>query len=190
MISRFFNSKGLTLVEIMMAVSILAFIILPVVGLLNYSNRGTREQDAEGIAANLAKEEMNRLMYVVTRENLLEAEANPTTWSLGADYDVKGNKFSGEFSVYPHSSSDLSFSVPQFKFHDPQKCSGGYETDPGNTLESPEPMTLAEVYPDSASECRLADILLVVKWRVASEDDYDPRNQFKLIARRAFLVTE
>jgi hypothetical protein len=30
----------------------------------------------------------------------------------------------------------------------------------------------------------------VVKWRVASEDDYDPRNQFKLIARRAFLVTE
>lgn len=180
------RNKGTTLVEIMMAVSILAFVILPVLGLLNYSNRGTREQDAEGIAANLAKEEMNWLMFVATSDNLLDANGVPTLWRVGEKV-VKGNVFRGEYTTYPFTSGELSFDVPKFKFHDPQDCAGGLESSPGTALDGTDPMTIAEVYPDIAAECRLIDIRLVVQWRLPS-GEYDDRNQFQLIARRAFLV--
>lgn len=182
------QNRGMTLVEILMAVSILAFVVLPVLGLLNYSNRGTREQDAEGIAANLAKEQMNRLMYVVSRDNLLDGAGAPQPWALG-EHVVKGNVFSGEYTVFPWDSGELDFSVPKFKFHDPQLCAGGVESSPGTALDAADSMSLADVYPDSAGECRMVDIILVVKWHLPSTD-FDPRNQFQLVARRAFLVEE
>ncbi len=119
------KTSAVTLTELLISISILAFIILPIFGLLNYTNRGTREQDAEGIAANLAKEEMNRLMFVISRDNLLDGAGTPQPWSFGADHDVKGNSFSGEYTVYPFTSAELNFSLPNFKFHDPMTCSSG-----------------------------------------------------------------
>ncbi|PKL43255.1 MAG: hypothetical protein CVV41_11080 [Candidatus Riflebacteria bacterium HGW-Riflebacteria-1] len=183
------QNAGVTLAELMIAVGILAFVIVPIFGLLQYSNRGTREQDAEGIAANLAKEEMNRLMYVITRENLLLGAGAVHEWSFGADYDIKGNKFSGEYTVYPFTSNELAFAIPKFIFHDPQTCSSGVESNPGGTLNTPDTMTIAEVYPDTAGECRLADIRLVIRWRVAT-GEYNDVNQFELLARRAFVDKE
>ncbi|MBU1109066.1 MAG: prepilin-type N-terminal cleavage/methylation domain-containing protein [Candidatus Riflebacteria bacterium] len=183
------QNSGITLTELMIATTIMAFVILPIFGLLNYTNRGTREQDAEGIAANLAKEEMNRLMFIISRENLLSGAGAPLEWSFGADYDIKGNKFSGEYTVYPFSNTELAFSIPKFVFHDPMNCSSGLETTPGTTLGTAQPMTIAEVYPDSAGLCRLADIKLVVKWRLPS-GEYNEISQFELLARRAFLVKE
>lgn len=183
------QNAGVTLTELMIAVGILAFVVLPIFGLLQYSNRGTREQDAEGIAANLAKEEMNRLMYVISRDNLLSGAGAAQPWSFGADYDIKGNKFSGEYTVYPFSSSELAFSIPKFIFHDPMTCSSGVESSPGTTLDTPDTKTIAWVYPDTAGECRLADIRLVVRWHVAT-GDYNDVNQFELLARRAFIDKE
>ena len=182
-------NSGVTLTELMIATAIMAFVILPIFGLLNYTNRGTREQDAEGIAANLAKEEMNRLMFVITGENLLDGAGAAHPWSFGADYDVKGNKFSGEYTVYPFSNTELAFSIPKFVFHDPMNCSSGLESSPGTALDSPQTMTIADVYPDSAGVCRLADIRLVVRWRLPS-GEYNEVSQFELLARRAFLVKE
>jgi hypothetical protein len=186
------NKKGINLVEIMIAVGIMAFIILPIMGLLDYTNRGTREQDAEGIAANLAKEEMNRLMYVVDRDNLLSATGGGTTWSLGADHSVKGNLFTGHYTVYPWSTDELDFIVPKFKFHDPQGCSSGVESQPDDCLEAPEPKPLSEIYIDSAeaAKCKMMDIVLEVKWKLPNQDDYLEKNKFKLIGRRTFLVVK
>ncbi len=181
--------KGVTLTELMIAVGILAFVVLPIFGLLQYSNRGTREQDAEGIAANLAKEEMNRLMYVINRENLLDGAGAAKSWSFGADHDVKGNKFSGEYTVYPFTSAELNFAIPRFVFHDPMNCSSGVESAPGATLGANDSMTIADVYPDTAGLCRLADIRLVVRWHVPG-GEYNETNQFELLARRAFVDKE
>ena len=181
--------KGITLTEIMLAVAILGFIILPIFGLLNYTNRGTREQDAEGIAANLAKEEMNRLMFVISRDNLLSGAGSAQAWSFGADYEVKGNKFTGEYTVFPFNNTELAFAIPAFKFHDPMGCNNGIEANAAGALEAPKTMTLAEVYPDSAHKCRLADIRLVVRWRLPS-GEYNDISQLQLLARRAFLDKE
>lgn len=182
-------NKGVTLTELMVATAIMAFVILPIFNLLNYTNRGTREQDAEGIAANLAKEEMNRLMFIITSENLLAGAGAAQEWSFGADYDVKGNKFSGEYTVYPFSNTELAFSIPKFVFHDPMNCSAGLENNPSATLTGPQTMTIAEIYPGSADICRLADIRLLVKWRLPS-GEYDETSQLELLARRAFIVKE
>ena len=176
-------SSGITLVEIMIAVAILGAVIIPVVALLDYSNRGTREQDVEGIAANLAKERMNKLLFVVSRDNLISNSGTVTTES------IKGNDISWEYQVYQFSNSEIGFTVPQFKFHDPQICSSGQEANPGGALDSPKTMTLAEVYPDDTT-CRMADIKMTVKWKLPNQSTYDDRNQFDLIARRTFLVTE
>ena len=185
------NKKGINLVEIMIAIGIMAFIILPVMNLLDYTNRGTREQDAEGIAANLAKEEMNRLMYVVDRENLVAATGGET-WSFGADHNVKGNLFTGNYTVYTWDTSELDFMVPKFKFHDPQGCSSGVESQPDNCLETAEEKPLSDIYIDAteAAKCKMMDIVLEVKWKLPNQDDYLDKNQFKLIGRRTFLVVK
>ena len=65
------NKKAVTLTEILVAVVMLAAAGLPIFGLLNFSAKGTREQSAEAEAGNLAKEEMNRLMYVENFDSLL-----------------------------------------------------------------------------------------------------------------------
>ncbi len=182
-------TSAVTLTEIMVAVAILGSIILPIFGLLSYTNRGTREQDAEGIAANLAKEEMNRLMFVITRGNLIDDAGTPRTWSFGPDHDVKGNKFSGEYTVFPFTSGELAFSIPSFKFHDPMLCNNGIEANPAGALEAPKTMTIAQVYPDSAGNCRLADIRLVIRWHLPG-GEYEAKNQFQILARRAFVDKE
>lgn len=175
---------GMTLVEIMIAVAILGAIILPVIGLLDYSNRGTREQDVEGIAANLAKEKMNQLMYVIDRDNLLGGGGETVE-------TIKGNDIAWSYETYQFTNAELGFAVPKFIFHDPLGCSGGHESNPGATLDAtPNTMTIAEVYPDLAGECRMVDICMTVRWRMANESGYDPKNTFKLVARRTFLVTE
>jgi type II secretory pathway pseudopilin PulG len=176
---------GMTLVEIMMAVAILGAIILPIVGLLDYSNRGTREQDAEGIAANIAKEKMNQLLFELSKTNLL-AGANTAETEV-----IKGNVFQWEYTVHQWGASELGFNIPQFRFHDPQLCAGGggVESDHENALDAPKTMNLADVYPDAAGETYMADISLIMKWRLPNQSAFDDRNQFQLFARRTFLVT-
>jgi len=177
--------QGVTLIEIMLAVSIMAMAVIPIFGMLTYSNRGTREQDAEGIAANLAKEEMNRLMNVVTRTNLLSGSGSPQAWSLGM-HDIKGNIFSGEYTVFATSNSNLNFSIPQMTFHDPRLCPTGKETKSG-VLASPIPVKISDVLPDLPGDM-IADIMLRVKWRMPYESSFDPKKEFILVARRSFLV--
>ena len=65
------KNKAVTLTEILVAVVMLAVAGLPIFGLMNFSSRGTREQSAEAEAGNLAKEEMNRLMYVADYNELI-----------------------------------------------------------------------------------------------------------------------
>ena len=182
------NRHAVSLVEIMIAVSILAMSVLPIAGLLTYATRGTREQDAEGIAANLAKEEMNRLMYVITRDNLLNGAGTAQNWSYGQAgrvVEMKGNIFEGEYTVYTHSNSSLNFKVPQMTFHEPQLCVAGGETQtgvPGTSLD----LNMQTLYP-SITWPLLVDICLKIKWRLPS-GAFEPRNELILIGRRAFPV--
>jgi prepilin-type N-terminal cleavage/methylation domain-containing protein len=178
------NRKALTLVEIMVAVAILGAIILPVLGLLDYSNRGTREQDVEGIAANLAKEKMNQLLYVISRTNLIDNSGTETV------ENIKGNDIAWKYEVYEFSNTELKFKIPKFVFHDPLGCSSGVEKTPASVIDAtPDEMSIAEIYPALAGTSLMVDISMTVRWKLPNQSDYDPKNTFKLVARRTFLVT-
>ena len=178
--------KGTTLIEILIAMGILAMAIIPMFGLLSFSDRGTRAQDAEGIAANLAKEEMNNLMNVVTRNNLKSAIGTPTSWPLGDDYDVKGNKFTGKYVVHVVDNKNLNFVIPKLTFHDPRTCNDNQETHTGVINATPKTVNLHTALPSLPN--MIMDIKLVVTWRLANEKKYNPKNKFVLVARRSFLV--
>jgi hypothetical protein len=68
-------------------------------------------------------------------------------------------------------------------------CSSGVESNPGGSLGPADSMSIAEVFPDTAGLCRMADIRLVVRWHVPS-GEYNETNQFELLARRTFVDRE
>lgn len=154
------------------------------VGLLDYTNRGSREQDAEGIAANLAKEEMNRLMFVIERDSLIEDSPAVKQWSYAASHNVKGNEFFGEYRVFMHPNSSLDLMIPQMNFHDPLSCAAGGEVNTG-VNGTPVPMNLDTVYPGAPT--LLVDIILRIRWKTPARD-FEPHNEIVLVGRRAFLV--
>ena len=180
------NRFGVSLTEVILAVSILALSVLPIAGMMSYTLRGTRDQDAEGIAANLAKEEMNRLLFVISQENLFENARTPRNWTRG-NVEVKGNIFEGTYVVYPHDNASVRFTVSNFVFHDPQECSDGAES-VGGVVGAPVTRTIAETYP-AIGDALMADIIMRIRWR-SPAGDFLPQNQLTLVARRTFLVRE
>ena len=186
------NRLAVSFAEILIAVAMMGVAALPIFGLLTYSSRGTREQEAEAEAGNLAKEEMNRLMYVVKPENLLEHAGTdvPCTFA-GSTKEVnkKGNVFKGIYTVYPHENKYVKFKVPQMKFHQPQGCPGGAEKNSKIVENEMITMNLEELYPDNDKPL-LVDIYLQISWRLAAEKNYPEKNRLVLYGRRYFNIEE
>lgn len=183
--------RAVTLAEILVAVVTLAIAALPMFGLLSFSSRGTREQEAESEAVNLAKEEMNRLMYVISQENLLDNAGSdiPCTFA-GATTEVmrKGNLFKGFYTVYPHTNAGVYLKVPKMKFHKPQECNTGAEMH--DNVVDPEmiTMSLQDLYPKNDKPL-LVDIYLEITWRLPSQSaESVPQNKIVLAGRRYFNV--
>lgn len=185
------KKSGVTLTEIMLALAILGFAVIPMAGMIHYVMSSSREQDAEGIASNLAKEEMNRLLYVIRRDNLLMNARTPRPWSFaesGFLMETRGNIYEGVYVVFPHENADLVFDIPILEFHNPYDCKDGKEEHQDIIDPDPAPMNIADVYPEIA-EPLMADILLRVRWRTPRGNFREP-DQLTLVARRSFLVTD
>ena len=186
------TKRAVTLTEILLAIVILAFSALPIVGLLSYANRGTREQSAEAEAGNLAKEEMNRLMYVAPYEELVKegntGDTNPHD-VVFPDGNItvtkKGNEYKGVYYIYPHDNDKIIFKVPKMIFHQPQKtCSAGGESS-GLKIVDDEPDTISvkKLFPNNKIPL-LADIYLEIQWKYPSEKVYSEKNKLILYGRR------
>ena len=179
------KTKAVTLTEILVAVVMLAVCGLPIFGLLNFSTKGTREQSAEAEAGNLAKEEMNRLMYVVDYEELLlnTTQDVPCKFAEGKDKVVrKGNEFKGIYHIYPHDNKSIKFKIPKMKFHNPQECAANGENHP-NVVDSTEEITLDKLYPKVVKPM-LVDIYLEISWKLPAEKEYKEKNKLILYGRR------
>ena len=183
---------AVTLTEILVAIVMLAFAALPIVGLLSFANRGTREQSAEAEAGNLAKEEMNRLMYVTPYLDLVKTgntgDSNPHDCLFAGNQLTvtrKGNEFKGTYYIYEHKNEDIKFQIPKMIFHQPQeKCSDGGEYSGKKIVDdTPETITVAQLYPDNKIPL-LIDIYLEIIWKLPSQKDYPPKNKLILYGRR------
>ena len=164
------KNKAVTLTEILVAVVMLAVAGLPIFGLMNFSSRGTREQSAEAEAGNLAKEEMNRLMYVADYNELINnvKQDVPCKFADGKDKVIrKGNEFFGFYTIYPHKNGDVKFKIPKMTFHKPQLCSAGGETQD-----------------NIVNEENSEDIYLEIRWKLPAEKKYNDKNKLILYGRR------
>lgn len=182
------NKKAVTFAEILMAVVILAVAGLPIMGILSFTNRGTREQSAEAEAGNLAKEEMNRLMYVEDYSELLKnIDLDvPCKFAEGKDIVVrKGNQFKGIYRIYPHKNEDVKFKIPKMVFHKPQDCEAGGETHRSGVVSTTEfeELSLKDLYP-KVTDPMLVDIYLELQWKLPQDKTYPPKNKFVLYGRR------
>ena len=181
--------KAVTLAEILVAVVMLAVAGLPIFGLLNFSSRGTREQSAEAEAGNLAKEEMNRLMYVVPFDELLVNTGDnkiPCKFADGKDKVIrKGNEFTGYYSVYKVPNSLINFTIPKMEFHKPQLCSvGNLETKTG-IVKGEETVNIVDlVDPDKKDNTFLVDIYLEIQWKLPADKVYSDKNKLIIYGRR------
>ncbi|MBQ2592593.1 MAG: type II secretion system protein [Candidatus Riflebacteria bacterium] len=190
------KNKAVTLTEILVAVVMLAVAGLPIFGLMNFSSRGTREQSAEAEAGNLAKEEMNRLMYVANYDDLLD-NTNPNNVKLNVACQFaenktevvrKGNIFKGTYSIYPHKNEDVKFKIPKLKFHKPQLCSAGGESQSSVVdLTQPEELSLKDLYPDVETPL-LIDIYLEIQWKLPADKNFPEKNKLILYGRRYHTV--
>ena len=181
-------ASGTTLVEIVLAVAILAFAMMPIFGLMSYSNTASRLQKVEGVAANLAKEEMNRWMYAFKPENI-----DGTVQQR--EETIEGNVFQITVRSYRHDSTTTKVRYPRFKWHDFRNtCPGGSE---GNSLsgsgfveavanKSIEDVTRDSKMPDPKKTYRLVDLALEVKWRLPS-GSYNDTNRLILLSRRGWM---
>ena len=171
----------------MIAVAIMASTLVPIFYFLSASNTASRLQKAEGVGANLAKEELNRWLYVYSKTNFDSLSNNTETdWSLGNSFFVEGNQFQGKIMVRKITDSELQMVFPKVKLHNFQACTGGESNAWGaGSFESPSPEdTVANIA--KTSDYHLADIILKVKWRLPN-DVFKPTNQLILVTRRAFL---
>lgn len=185
---RISNKKAVTLTEILVAVVMLAAAGLPIFGLLNFSAKGTREQSAEAEAGNLAKEEMNRLMYVEKFDSLLvnAGQDIPCKFAEGKDKVVrKGNEFQGFYTIYKIPNNLINFTVPKMKFHKPQDCSAGSAETHTGIVEGQDTVNIVDLIdPDKKNDTFLVDIYLEIQWKLPSEKVFSDKNKLILYGRR------
>lgn len=175
------RKTGTTLIEIVLAVLILALSMLPIFGIMSYSGGATRYQKAEGVAAGLAKEEMNRLMYA-----LQEGNVKTDDWSYGDDFNVEGNFYTGKVTVFKYSDAAVNVRYAEIKPHNYQSCSATGESVTRTAADfDTRNKPITEIR--KPSKIAMADIMLRVTWRLPNETAPKATNFIVLVGRRAFL---
>jgi type II secretory pathway pseudopilin PulG len=177
--------SGYTLLEIILAVAVLAFALVPIFSMLSSSGAATREQKAESVAANLAKEKMNWLMVVANATNLSNFESGEQTVDT---VFLEGNEFQVSARTRKLLDTEVAVVYPKFDWHDIRSCTGGIEVHDISSAFSTENKKINEVvrHPD-AGNFHLMDIFLRVKWKLPNESGFKEKNQLILVSRRAFL---
>ncbi|MBF0545087.1 MAG: type II secretion system protein [Candidatus Riflebacteria bacterium] len=163
------GKRASSLIEILVAFAILAFLLLPMFNILADFSSGTRQQKMEGVAVNLAKEEMNWWMYVASPSYFDSRDL--TNWnSRQGVIEIEGNQFSLDMKVRKIPLENISFKYPVFDFHNP--CQGGAEShiiSIGSGVTRHSKILSQIISPVSAKKYLFYDFLLRVRWRAPND---------------------
>lgn len=179
------KKNGTTLLEVLLALAMLALAMIPMFGLMSSSNTATRVQKIEGVAANLAKEEMNKWMYVIDPANFpadgVEEVVN------GGPFNVEGNEVEIKMRVYRHANSATNVKYPDFDWHDFRTtCAGGGEGNDLDSITNEVTRTVSEVTIGDPRTFRLIDIVLEARWKTPNTA-WSNTNRFFLVSRRGYM---
>ncbi len=187
---------GVSLIEIMVALAILASFLLPTFHLLVNFTGASRQQKVEGLAANLAKEEMNWWLSVASG-SYYTSSVDLTGWNsrLGT-VELDGNQVELAMKVRRHEGTRLVMNFPVFQWHDFVNGGGGYSP----CKDGIEQRVLASGTdvlirterldhwsPERSRQVDFYDLLLRVRWKLPNESDFAAVNTRYLLSRRAIL---
>jgi len=179
--------KGVTMPEIVLAVGLMAFSFLPIFSMLSSSNAASRQQKAEGIAVNLAKEYMNKIMFVILKTNFTWPDNRESQFD--SDVTIEGMVFQVFVTVVRHPNNATNVTWPEHSLHDfSTTCPNGAEgfLEDNTTKITSKTRTIESVTRDPATDFRLLDILLRVRWRQPNTAVFRDSDQLVLVSRRSF----
>ncbi|MBF0503152.1 MAG: prepilin-type N-terminal cleavage/methylation domain-containing protein [Candidatus Riflebacteria bacterium] len=168
--------RGMTLVEIMLAVLIMAFALIPIAGFLSGSAKGTKSDKSEAEAMQFACDIMDTILMKVDFTSPDLANNVPSIAS-SADVNLPQTqvKYTIEvLDVQIPDSATTNFAVPKLDYHDP--CANGVEinTDLATKISTDTSRSLFQVDKEkltSATDIDLKDIRLKVRWKPRGSDD-------------------
>lgn len=167
----------------MLAIAILAVAMMPIFHMMSASNTASRMQKVEGVAANLAKEEMNRWMYVLDPGNFPDDGDE----HLVNVFNIEGNEIEIKVRVYRHGNTSTNVKYPEFDWHDFRtSCGGGREGNDLTGMTHDRSRPIQEVTRDEDRTFRLVDIVMIVRWRTPNTAWSDV-NRFYLLSRRGYM---
>ncbi len=185
----------MTLIEVVLAVLILAFALIPIADHLGKSTTGTLEETSEADAMQFACDNMDEILMMRDFDEV--DDISETYYPLGKKTEVKLT-----VEVFPLSITSMaSFTVPDIEYHSPcnesDSLNRGVETKTAAEMDGKisEDKCLGYMQLDeeklrggTGTLAELKDIKLTVKWRTkgGSEEAYN-RHPIVLYSRKARL---
>ncbi|MFZ2959479.1 MAG: hypothetical protein WA705_21535 [Candidatus Ozemobacteraceae bacterium] len=174
---------GVTLIEICLAILIMGAALLPIFGMLTSSNSASRLQKAEGVAANLAKEKMNELLFSLSPTNFQVLTTVKTDL-----FQIEGNEYQVESQVFPHANTSFKVYYPEVLWHNMRDCTGGkefYVLSGATYINDHSDKTIQDV--TQVTYTLVYDVILKVQWRLPN-GAFNDTNRMILVSRKGFAV--
>lgn len=184
------NSKGLTFVEIMLGVIIMAFTIVPISRMLSGVAGDTKANKCEAEAIQFASDMMDHILMKMEYD-IGQIASPPWQISQRGDTDIR-------YQIIVQPVAWGSIHLPVIRYHPP--CANGIETTPLAQLkedivdETRDLATLDKETVDqlginpSSNDFDLCDIKLIVDWKpTGMPDSHYMKRPIILISRKARL---
>ncbi len=182
------NKHGMSLIEVMMAVLILAFAILPISDMLTSVTKGSKDDKAEAEALQYSCDLMDKILmdlpYPVVASDSAWQAPNPVRPYVDLRY-----------KIYTANVPWNDIKAPKIEYHD--RCDGGIESHSATEIDSKTTIVNKDIrlldkekVPNATTkDFDLQDIKVVVQWKSKSHKDseYDRNPPIILYTRKARL---
>ncbi len=168
------QKKGMGLVEIIIALAIMAAALVPIVGIIHHSFHQIGDEKAEAAVSTFAESVLNEMVFTQPFDAVTDGRSG--------DELIDGTRIHWVLNVAEVSGLTLAFE--RVKYHEP--CGGGtcvgVDTY-GPESPSPAPIDVDKKYGGSV----LKTLKLTITWQAYYETEQDPRKTLVLCTRKARL---
>jgi len=164
--------NGTSLVEILIAVSIMAAALAPIIAIFSHTHSQIQSEKAEATVATFASSVMG--------DNIYKKDYDEVT-SGGDTVVIDGTTIKWNLSVQPVGGVTVAFQ--RVKYHDPNACPGSAEL-----LAAEMARPIAEIDQQYGGDV-MKTLVLTIEWGPPGEPFVagDPKRTIKLVCRKARL---
>lgn len=172
--------KGMSFIEIMFTVLIMATTMLPIFQYFSRTTGMSKQEKAQAAAAAYAAKVMNKYLYELDWTNVVD---DPGGQGWLDENTKKGIEFQWSVKVTSVWPVDREFSVKRTKYHNPcgGACTGATEDLPRRAPKDINPVFINKV------KTILKNVVLIFKWRGTGDNTWDDTRTMILVGRRGML---